>query len=153
MLTKSKDVGIKKLATLKKPPNCLTIASAQLYRLLHQERSKSVVLQVLVVMLLHLNLHASRAPTPHAAAEQPLYIINLYRGTLSHRSTEHSAKKSRDNYYCVWLYSLNCMWLIMRPCVQYGLACITGWGTVPRFLLLLSWPTLFLATNNRYTRS
>jgi sterol-4alpha-carboxylate 3-dehydrogenase (decarboxylating) len=29
--------------------------------------------------------------TPHAAAEQPLYRINLYRETLLHRSTEHSA--------------------------------------------------------------
>jgi hypothetical protein len=47
------------------------------------------------------------ALTPPAAAEQELYIINLYKRMLSRRSIEQPTKISRDNKHCVWLYSLS----------------------------------------------
>ena len=75
MLAKLKESRINNFATLKKPTNWLTKASDQLQKLLQQKRSKSVVLQLLVVVLSQ-NLHAKSAPTPPAVAALQLAIFN-----------------------------------------------------------------------------
>ena len=51
-LANCKGRRIKKLAALKKPPNCLTKASAKLQLLLRRLQLKSVVLLYLIIVLL-----------------------------------------------------------------------------------------------------
>jgi hypothetical protein len=93
---------ISKRATLKKLYNCPKEASARPHSLQHQERSRIEVQWLRGVVLLLLSLLLHLAPTPPAAAEQQLYIGNLYERILSQRSMEPSTKISCDNSHCMW---------------------------------------------------
>ncbi len=92
--------------TLKKLYNCPKEAIVRLQKLLQSNRSLRVVVWVPVVILSLQRLLRLLALTPPAAAAPQLYIINLYREVLSHRSIDHSTKISYINYYCMWLYNL-----------------------------------------------
>jgi hypothetical protein len=120
MHARSSDASTRSRKTVRKLCNHPKGVSARYYSLQHLERSRIVVLRVPVVVLLHLSLHGSRAPTRPAAAESQHFTINLKLGTLSHRSIEYSTRKTCDNSYCVWLYSLKFEWVIMRPRVHHG---------------------------------
>lgn len=52
MLTKLKDLRINSFVIIKKPVNCLTKESEKSHKILMQESSRIVMLQVFVVMLL-----------------------------------------------------------------------------------------------------
>ena len=103
---KLKESAISKLATLKKLYNYPKEASERRHSLQHQERSRNVVQWLRGVVLLLQSLLRHLAPTPPAAAEQQLYIIKLYERILLDRSIEQSTRLSRNNSYCMWLYSL-----------------------------------------------
>jgi hypothetical protein len=94
-LANRKGRKIKKLATLKKPPNCLTKASAKLQLLLRRLQPRSVVLWRLVVVLLLQVLLRQPAPTPPAAAAPLLRIINTLPYTVVHIITSLHQKISQ----------------------------------------------------------
>ena len=73
-----KESVIKKLATLQKLCNCPKEASGRPHSLQHQERSRIVVQWLRGGVMLLQSLLPHLAPTPPAAAEQQLYIIDLY---------------------------------------------------------------------------
>jgi hypothetical protein len=94
-LANCKGREIKKLATLKKPPNCLTKASARLQLLLRQLQPRSVVLWRLVVVLLLQVLLRQPAPIPLAAAATLLGIIGPLPYTVVDINTSLHQKISR----------------------------------------------------------
>jgi hypothetical protein len=131
-----KESVISKPATLKKLYNYPKEACARPHSLQHQERSRIVVQWLRSVVLLLRSLLLHLAPTPPAAAEQQLYITNLYERISSQRPIEHSTSFLRDNSYCMWLYSLKFVWRCRVIIGRYATPGVTRTDTVCAYLPL-----------------
>jgi hypothetical protein len=84
MLAKLKDSRINKLATLKKPVNCLIKGSAKLQKHLRHLQPKSVVLRSLEVVQLLQRLLRLAALTQPAAAAPRHYITSAIGRRIAH---------------------------------------------------------------------